>query len=63
MLAAPENAESIAAAISAIAAADGETRRLLGAACGDFAAKHSFYGFAEGFLAAVEKQCDAKRHL
>ena len=34
-------------------AADGETRRLLGAACGDFAAKHSFYGFAEGFLAAV----------
>ena len=63
VLAAPENAESIAAAISAIAAADGETRRLLGAACGDFAAKHSFYGFAEGFLAAVEKQCDAKRHL
>lgn len=53
VLAAPENAESIAAAISAIAAADGETRRLLGAACGDFAAKHSFYGFAEGFLAAV----------
>ena len=41
----------------------GETRRLLGAACGDSAAKHSFYGFAEGFLAAVEKQCDAKCRL
>ena len=60
VLAAPENAESIAAAIAAIAAADGETRRLLGAACGDFAAKHSFYGFAEGFLAAIEKLAEGK---
>ena len=63
VLAAPENAESIAAAIAAIAAADGETRRLLGAACGGFAAKHSFDGFADGFLAAVEKQCGAERRL
>ena len=55
MLSAPENTESIAAAISAVAAADGETRRLLGAACAEFAAKHSFDGFTDGFLAAIEK--------
>lgn len=61
VLAAPENAESIAAAVSVIAAADGETRRLLGAACGEFAAKHSFNAFAEGFLAAAEKLAEGRR--
>ena len=54
VLATPESPESIAAAVSAITAADGETRRLLGAACAEFAAKHSFNAFAEGFLSAID---------
>lgn len=56
----PDDGESIAKAFSAIAAADGETRRLLGKACGEFAAKHSFNAFAEGFLSAVDTLVKSK---
>lgn len=60
VLALPENAESISKAISAVVSADKETRRLLGEACGEFAKKHNFNAFAEGFLSAVDSLVKAK---
>ena len=55
-----KNSGETANAVSAIIALPEEKRRLLGAACGDFAAKHSFNAFAEGFLSAIDSFVKAK---